>query len=63
MSFTHGPDGRTGIERDWRAQEQTVHEHLATYGWVDARAGVVRIPIERAMTVIAAEAEKKGTQP
>lgn len=28
-------------------------DKLATYGWVDQKAGVVRIPIERAMQVIA----------
>jgi hypothetical protein len=50
---------------------------LATYGWVDQKAGTVRIPIERAMDLIAqrglpvridsglpqtAKAEKKGTK-
>lgn len=33
-----------------RMQEE---ETLATYGWVDQKAGIVRIPIERAMDLIA----------
>jgi hypothetical protein len=32
-----------------RAREQ---EKLASYGWVDANAGVARIPIERAMELL-----------
>lgn len=34
----------------FRAREE---EELTTYGWVDKEAGVVRIPIERAMDLIA----------
>jgi len=30
-------------------------ETLSTYGWVDRQAGVVRIPIERAMEIVARE--------
>jgi hypothetical protein len=30
-------------------------ETLSTYGWVDRKAGVVRIPIERAMEIVARE--------
>jgi hypothetical protein len=29
---------------------------LGSYGWVDRRAGVVRIPVDRAMTLVAEEA-------
>lgn len=57
-SFRHGPDERTGIARDWIAQDAIVRAHLGTYGWVDRRTGVVRIPIKRAMAVLAAEAER-----
>jgi hypothetical protein len=32
--------------RDFRAQEDAI---LESYGWVDKNAGIVRIPIERAM--------------
>jgi hypothetical protein len=33
---------------------------LETWGWVDRRRGIARIPIERAMDVVAAEAAGKG---
>ncbi len=36
----------------FRAKED---ETLSTYGWVDRQAGVVRIPIERAMEIVAKE--------
>jgi hypothetical protein len=36
----------------FRAKEE---ETLSTYGWVDRQAGVVRIPIERAMEIVARE--------
>lgn len=33
-------------------------DRLSSYGWVDRRAGTVRIPIDRAIDLIAAEAEE-----
>jgi hypothetical protein len=47
-----------------RAAEETM---LTTYGWVDAQAGVVRIPIARAMELLAqnpppARAERGGNR-
>ena len=36
--------------KDLRAREDEI---LATYGWVDQGSGVVRIPIERAMKMVA----------
>jgi hypothetical protein len=32
---------------------QTQNDTLATYGWVDEKTGVVRIPIDRAMEIVA----------
>ena len=34
--------------RDFRAQEEQI---LSTYGWTDKNAGIVRIPIDRAMEI------------
>ena len=34
-------------------------DRLSSYGWVDRRSGTVRIPIERAIDLVAAEAEEK----
>lgn len=45
------------LEIDERTQLDQIRLHeedtLATYGWVDRQAGIVRIPIERAMDLIA----------
>ena len=45
--------------KDLHARE---HEELTTYGWVDKEAGTVRIPIERAMELVAAEQQHDGGQ-
>jgi hypothetical protein len=58
-SFRHGPEERSSIARDWVTQDRLVREHLTTYGWVDREAGVVRIPIERAMEMVAAESQEE----
>ena len=42
-------DERNQLDQIRLKEEET----LATYGWVDQKAGVVRIPIERAMDLIA----------
>jgi len=44
---------------DLRAREQ---EELTTYGWEDKETGTVRIPIERAMELVAREQERNGGQ-
>lgn len=45
------------LEEDERLELQDLRgpedDQLATYGWVDEKAGVVHIPIERAMELIA----------
>jgi hypothetical protein len=50
--------------KDFRLQEE---QTLNSYGWVDEKAGVVRIPIERAMQLLAQRglptAPKAGTAP
>jgi hypothetical protein len=44
------------LEEDERVELQDLRgpkdEQLATYGWVDEKAGVVHIPIERAMELV-----------
>lgn len=57
------PDAPTPEERlaELRAAE---HEALTTYGWIDRDKGVARIPIDRAMNLLAAEyAAAPATQP
>lgn len=55
-SFQHAPHARTSIEHDWQAQDAAVRAHLDTYDWVDRDAGIVRIPINRAIDVLATDA-------
>jgi hypothetical protein len=55
--WQYSPEGRAAKLQDLRANEQT---ELTTYGWIDQKAGVVRLPIDRAMdlTVQALQAKK-----
>lgn len=51
---SHPPEPRLQVTpalelREVRAQEQ---ERLSSYGWVEPNAGVVRIPVERAMELL-----------
>ena len=49
---------------DVQALRQREHVELTTYGWVDEPAGVVRIPIDRAMDLYAErQAKGAGTWP
>ncbi len=59
-SFRHGPEERSGIARDWEQQDAAVRRHLESYAWIDREAGIVRIPVERAMELLAADAETEA---
>jgi hypothetical protein len=48
--------GRAARLAELRGKEQAA----ATYGWVDQPAGVVRLPIERAMELVVAEQGRKN---
>jgi hypothetical protein len=62
MTFRHGAGDESDIVRDWRAQDAAVRGHLENYAWADRGAGIVQIPIGRAMDLLAgataAEPEK-----
>jgi hypothetical protein len=45
-------------ERDLKALRAAEDAQLNGYGWVDRRAGVVRIPIERALELVVSEAKR-----
>jgi hypothetical protein len=40
---------------DLRKFREREDERLSTYGWIDRRAGVVHVPIERAMELVSKE--------
>ncbi|AGA27908.1 hypothetical protein [Singulisphaera acidiphila] len=46
-----------------RLTRETATKTLTTYGWVDAKAGIVRIPIERAMDLVVQRDALKGKGP
>jgi hypothetical protein len=50
------PADRTQILADLRAKE---HTNATTYGYVDQKAGIVRLPIDRAMALTAQERGSK----
>lgn len=57
--YRHGAEARTAIEADRAEMDKETDSHLHGYRWVDADKGIVQIPIERAMKLIAREAEEK----
>ena len=60
-SFQDGPEARTDVERAWAQCERDARSHLSGYGWIDRPAGIVRIPIDRAIDLVcAAEADKSA---
>lgn len=56
-SFTFGPDEETSVQQSWDALNQELATTMNGYGWVDRQQGIVRIPIERAMELVAAESQ------
>ena len=46
-----------------RLTRETAAKTLTTYGWVDPKAGIVRIPIERAMDLVVQRDALKGKGP
>ena len=59
--FHGGPEARTDIARAWADYERDTRAHLSGYGWVDRPAGIVRIPIDRAIDLVCeAEAPKSA---
>lgn len=49
------PRLETDPSRDLATMRQAEDTRLHSYGWVDRRAGTVRIPIDRAMDLLAAQ--------
>lgn len=49
------PRVSTGNLNEWRQLEASEQELLSSYGWVDEPGGMVHIPIDRAMSIIAEE--------
>lgn len=55
-SFTSGPHEQSSIQRSWAELEQELEKTLPPGpDWIDQKAGVVRVPIERAMDLVTRE--------
>ncbi len=54
-NFQNAPKARTSIDEDWVGIDVQARQHLEGYGWTDRRQGVVKLPIERAMELVAKE--------
>ena len=50
------PDDRKALLTDHRAKENA---EATTYGWVDQKTGVVRLPLDRAIDLVVQEHAKK----
>jgi len=61
-SFTHSPQYRTNIATEWAGLDRDSDVHLHTYSWIDRSHGVVRIPVDRAMDLLAQEAATPSKQ-
>ncbi len=64
--FPNGAGQETSVEASWAEQDRAVAQHLSGYGWADRRAGIARIPVERAMEILAARdggGAPEGTSP
>jgi hypothetical protein len=53
------PRLQSSPQRDMRVMRGEENAVLGSYGWVDRQAGIVRIPITRAMELLANEAEQR----
>jgi len=68
-SLPSGPRLQVNPDRDIERLRAAEHEHLTSYAWVDPKAGIVRVPLERAMQMtldgVVAEAgtgQKQGSR-
>lgn len=58
--FQDGPRARTGVDRAWEEYEHDVRRHLSGYEWVDRSAGIVTVPIDRAIDLVCADEARKS---
>ena len=55
QSFKNAPQDKTSIAKDWDTIDRLAHQRLDGYGWTDQAHGVARVPIARAMALVAQE--------
>ena len=57
-SFEHGILATSDVDRSWAQIDGSSVPETGGYAWVDRRAGIVQIPIDRAIDLICAEQVK-----
>ena len=62
-SFRDGPAQRTSVENEWTQLQADTRAHLEGYGWIDRSKGDVRIPVARAMELLAKESSTSASTP
>ena len=53
--FQHGAQAKTDVDRAWKEIDRSMAPGTDGYSWVDRRAGIVRVPIDRAIDLVCAE--------
>jgi hypothetical protein len=53
--FQHGAQASTDIERSWQEIDRASSVGADGYAWIDRSAGIVQIPISRAIDLVCAE--------
>jgi hypothetical protein len=61
--FQHGPQERTDIDRAWDTVNGSGGTVPDTYAWIDRQAGIVQIPIDRAIDLVCAEQKPEPASP
>ena len=61
--FQHGAQETTDIDRSWDTVNGSGGTVPVTYAWIDRRAGIVQIPIERAIDLVCAEQKPEPVAP
>ena len=54
-SFKHARTAKSSIAKDWQSIDALAHQRLDGYAWADSRHDLVRIPITRAVELVARE--------
>jgi hypothetical protein len=53
--FQHGVQARTDVDSSWEEIDRVPAPSTTGYAWVDRRAGIVSVPIGRAIDLVCAE--------
>jgi hypothetical protein len=61
--FQHGPQERTDMERAWETVDPKAGTVPDGYAWVDRDAGIVQVPIDRAIDLVCAEQKPPSVAP